>query len=222
MKEVIMFYTILAAVIVIIALFVIYFAARILCKKGWLLGWFRGMMGLILLFSSTVLALAAIDFYSYKQFNKENVVASLSFRQVLPQLYRVSLVDNDGAKHSFQLAGDLWQLDARILKWKPSLTKVGLAAGFRLDRLSGRYYSLEEERGAQRTVYELSNSKSSLDLWQWLKDHGSSISIIDASYGSATYLPMEDGALFSVSLSNTGLLARPLNERAIQAVKRWQ
>jgi hypothetical protein len=33
---------------------------------------------------------------------------------------------------------------------------------------------------------------------------------------------MEDGALFSVVLSNSGLLARPLNERARVAVNRWE
>jgi hypothetical protein len=46
--------------------------------------------------------------------------------------------------------------------------------------------------------------------------------IIDAVYGSATYLPMADGALYEVSLSHTGLLARPLNASAEEAINTWR
>ena len=45
---------------------------------------------------------------------------------------------------------------------------------------------------------------------------------IDAVYGNAAFVPMEDGALFEVTLSHTGLLARPLNDPAKEAVNRWQ
>ena len=97
-----------------------------------------------------------------------------------------------------------------------------LAPGYRLDRLSGRYYSLEEENSSPRTIYSLTSSSGVIDVWQWLHEYGLAWNIIDASYGSATYLPMEDGALFSVSLSANGLIARPLNDRAQAAVDRWK
>jgi len=35
-------------------------------------------------------------------------------------------------------------------------------------------------------------------------------------------LPMGDDALYEVTLSNTGLLARPLNDPASKALERWQ
>ena len=217
-----MVYTILAAILIVFALFVVLAAGRLLFKGSWLLGWLRGMSGLLMLGTAILLALVAFDFYSYKQLAREQTVASLSFEQLGNQQFKVSLVDSDGVEQVHQLTGDLWQLDARIIKWNKSLAALGLSPGYRLDRLSGRFYSLEKEQTSQHTVYELDNSKSVLDVWHWLRQYGTKLSIIDATYGSATYLPMEDGALFSVSLTSSGLVARPLNERAQLAVDSWQ
>ena len=57
------------------------------------------------------------------------------------------------------------------------------------------------------------------DIWQSAKSGWSMM--VDASYGSATYLPMTNGAIFEVTLSNTGLVGRPLNGSAQEAVERW-
>jgi hypothetical protein len=40
-------------------------------------------------------------------------------------------------------------------------------------------------------------------------------------YGSATYLPMADGADYEVTVSQSGLVARPLNDAARLAVGAW-
>ena len=217
-----MVYPALSGIIVIIALIAVLAAARLLLKGSWFFGWLRGMVGVLLLGLAAILALSALDVYSYKQLSREQPVANLSFTKLDSQHFQVSLVDSSGVEQLHELNGDLWQLDARIIKWDRSLAAIGLTAGYRLDRLSGRYYSLEKEHTEPRTVYQLSNSKNVLDIWSWLREYGNNLAIVDASYGSATYLPMEDGALFSVSLSSTGLLARPLNERARMAVADWE
>lgn len=217
-----MAYTALTAIFIIIALVVVLLAARLLLKGSWLLGWLRGMFGLALVAIAVVFTMAALDFYSYKQLSREETVATLGFTEIAPQQYDVSLVDESGVEQNFELYGDLWQLDARIIKWANSLAGIGMTPGYRLDRLSGRYYSLEKEQKSPRTVHQLGDSKSLFDTWSWLREYGSGVSVVDASYGSATYLPMADGALFSVSLSNSGLIARPLNDRAKAAVDSWQ
>lgn len=217
-----MAYTVLTVIIIALALVVVLFAARVLLKGSWVLGWLRGMTGLVLLVLAGFMALAAFDFYSYKQLGKEQTVATLGFTRLEPEHYKVSLVDETGIEQTFELRGDLWQLDARIIKWNNSLAGIGLTPGYRLDRLSGRYYSLEKEQTEQRSVYQLGNSKSMLDIWSWIREYGRNIAMVDATYGSATYLPMEDGALFSVGLTHSGLIARPLNDRAREAVARWE
>jgi hypothetical protein len=217
-----MAYTLLAGIIIFLALLITLAAGRMLLKGSWILGWLRGMVGLVLLSAAVIMALSAFDFYSYQQISREKTIATLSFTRSDPQQFQVSLVDNSGVEQRFEISGDLWQLDARIIKWNKLLSGLGLSAGYRLDRLSGRYYSLEKEKTAPRSVYELSNTHSVIDVWQWLREHGQGLALIDASYGSATYLPMEDGALFSVNLSATGLVSRPLNDRAKAAVIAWQ
>ena len=44
---------------------------------------------------------------------------------------------------------------------------------------------------------------------------------VDAFYGTATYLPLADGARFQVTLSRDAILARPANEAAREAVGDW-
>src|SRR5690625_5714508 len=56
---------------------------------------------------------------------------------------------SDGTEQEFDLRGDQWQLDARIIKWQGFVAAMGVKPGYRLDRISGRYYTLEDERSAR-------------------------------------------------------------------------
>jgi hypothetical protein len=98
---------------------------------------------------------------------------------------------------------------------------LGLLPGYRLDRISGRYVSLEEEKSFPRTVHALFYNDSAFDVWVFLKESGKFVSVIKSDYGSATYLPMKDGALYAVKLTQSGLAASPLNDRAKMAVENW-
>lgn len=217
-----MLYNALAITAAILCLFIAYMAAKILFKNSWILGWLRGMFGLALLGLAAMLALVALDIFSYRQMVQEQVVATLSFEKVADQEYEIVLADPAGTENRYTLRGDQWQLDARIIKWKGTITNWGVKPGYRLDRISGRYYSLEEERAAEKSVYEFNESPMGIDVWNALREFKESLPIVDAVYGSATYLPMADGALFEVSLSGTGLVARPLNDPARDAVGIWQ
>jgi hypothetical protein len=44
---------------------------------------------------------------------------------------------------------------------------------------------------------------------------------VDAHYGTATYVPMVDGARYEVSLSRDAIIARPDNDQAREAVGAW-
>ncbi len=60
-----------------------------------------------------------------------------------------------------------------------------------------------------------------LDLWSLARDFPTLTPGVDAYYGTATYLPMADGARFRVTLSRDALIARPLNDQAREAVGDW-
>jgi hypothetical protein len=64
--------------------------------------------------------------------------------------------------------------------------------------------------------------KQGLDVWSLAHDYQRWLKWLDAYYGSATYLPMQDGARFIVSLNQYGLMARPDNAQAESALPNWQ
>lgn len=213
-----MLYTLAAILVALIAVYIAYKSFDILWRNSWIAGFFRGLFGLGLLAIGALVALLAFDIYSYKQILQEQVIATLNFERIEDQHYDAVLVDKEGNEQRFNLRGDQWQLDARIIKWKGYIATFGIKPAFRLERISGRYYDLEQETTAKRTAHAIHPSLYGIDLWQLLNKNPNWVPVIDAMYGSATYLPMKDGALYEVTLSNTGLLARPLNDSARGAV----
>ena len=214
-------YTILTLIILLLALVAAYWAAKLLLNRHWLVGWIRGTLGIALLAGVAVLGFSALDIYSYRQLAAEKVIATISFRSLGAQQFMANFVELDGADRHFELYGDQWQLDSRIIKWHGLLNRLGLPTGYRLDRISGRYLSLSDEQTKPRSIYALQQSATSVDLWHWLRQFGGQ-SIVDARYGNSTFLPMVDGGQYQISVSTTGLLARPLNQPAKAAVEVWK
>jgi len=177
----------------------------------------RILFGLVFLFAFAFVAAVALDLRTYLRLTYEQPVATLSFAAVGPQAFRATLSDATGKVITVDLHGDDWQLDARVLKWKGVATVLGLDALYRLDRLEGRYRNIGQERNDYHSVVELSGDPG-LDLWGLAQRNAGWLPWVDAVYGSATYMPMADGAQFSVSLSPTGLLARPANKPAQDAM----
>jgi hypothetical protein len=213
-----MIFTLLALFIALIAIYILYRAAKLLWQNSWFVGFCRGFFGLALVGLAAVIAVTAFDLYSYKQVLQEQVVATIHFDKIEDQHYFAVLSDKNGQEQRVELRGDQWQLDARIVKWKGYLASFGLKPAYRLERLSGRYYDIEQETTEKRTAYKVQPELYGVDVWQVVNKHPEWLPVVDAVYGSATYLPMRDGALFEISLSNTGLIARPINQVARDAV----
>jgi len=215
-------YEAVSAVVVFIALLLAILSLKLLLKGDWLLGLIKGLIGLVAFLGAIFAVGIALDFYSYQQLSKETPVATISFAKKGRQTYVATITEEKGIKRVFNLKGDLWQLDARLIKWTGALASIGLEPGYKLDRISGRYLSLEQERSGSRSVFSLHESKNPVDIWELVSTYLPKGLIIDATYGSATYLPMTDDAIFAVTLSSNGLVARPMNEPAKQAVLHWQ
>ena len=174
-----------------------------------------GGISLLTLVALAALAVAvALNLRTYGRLTHEEPVAELSFQARGPQRWQATLTTvPDLSKQSFELAGDEWQLDARVLKWRGWATLLGLDARYRLERVSGRYRDIQQERSAPRTVYPL-GEEPAFDLWALARDYPQWLPFVDAVYGSATYLPMADGATYEVALTQSGLIARPQNAAA--------
>ncbi len=182
----------------------------------------HGISGILLLGTGILLLAVALNIHTYQRLTYEQEIARLTFRQMAPQKYNVSIIYNSkDDKHEFLLEGDEWQMDARIMRWSPNAQLLGLNAQYRLERLSGRYQDLHLEQTLKRTVYSLSKP-AGLDIWSLAKRYKNWLPWIDAYYGSAVYLPMIDGGGFSVSINQNGMIARPVNAPAEQILQIWK
>ncbi len=216
-----MIYIGVAIVLALIAVLILVLSLRLLIGN-WIIAWLRGSAGLLLAGCAVVLTLAAWDVHSYQQISDVSPIATLAFNRLDNKQFNVSVIDQAGNEQRYQLSGDLWQIDVRLLKWVDTLARLGIKPGYRLDRLSGRYLSLEDEQKLPHTAVALHPEQPLFDAWSLLREINRYFPLIDAQYGSAAYLPMVDGALYSVGIGSSGVVAKPLNERAKLAVEQWQ
>ena len=179
------------------------------------------LSGATVLLVAAVAVLVAANLYTYARRTHEQDAARVSMRQLGERQYVLSVQPKGQPPRHFEVRGDEWQMDARVLKWRAMGTLLGFDTLYRLERLSGRYGSVAAERAGPRTVHDLSE-ETSLDLWSLVRKHHRYVPFADALYGSAVYVPMSEGAEYTVSVSASGLLVRPGNETARKAVGGWK
>ena len=204
----------------LLALLALFIAARILFAPNWFLAWLRGTAGLAFLALALLIGVIAYDLRSYDPEVQDKPLVTLSFSADGPQRYRVNLLEG-GEEREVTLEGDLWQLDARLLGWKGLAALIGLQPGYRLEKLSGRFLAIEQQQSARFARVALAESPYGIDLWRWLRLGQRDLFLFEPQAARVTYLPIADGAVFSVSLGPTGLMAQPMNQVAQQALKDW-
>ncbi len=180
------------------------------------------LFGLLFLAVAGGFFIVALNLRTYSRLTYEQPVAELVFEARGPQDFQAIVTQiPSGSLQILQVNGDEWQMDARILKWRSWANVLGLNAQYRLERFSGRYRDIEQERSAPRSVYPLADNPG-VDIWTLAANGSRWVPFVDAVYGSATYLPMANGARYQVTLTQSGLLARPINDAASQAVAGWK
>lgn len=206
---------IVSIVLLVLSALLIMLGMKLLFRRNWFIQFLRGFAGFSLLLLALLVTLSGLNIATYQQLAKGQTIANISFTRTAGQQYQAELVNvATGQQASYEINGDMWQVDARILR-------LALVARpfYKLDRISGRFYSLEQERTAARSVYSLAEQETGIDLWSLFK--GRSLGLIAADYGSATYSPMADGAVFAIVVGVEGLQARPVNDAARQIVNEW-
>jgi hypothetical protein len=164
--------------------------------------------------STSLLVLLCIAFATltlgtagYRALTREVTAAVVRVEPLGPQRFRAHFEFPTGRMASFELAGDELYVDARILKWKSFANLIGLHTEYELDRVSGRYIDMRDERMRARTVYRLVHERP-IDVFQLARKHTQFRPFVDAEYGSATFVHADRGALFEVRVSTSGLLIR--------------
>jgi hypothetical protein len=179
------------------------------------------LSGGIIVLAVALTGLVAANLFTYARLTHEQEAARVSSRRLGERHFAVSVQAKNVPPRHFEVRGDEWQIDARVLKWRAMGNLLGLDTLYRLERLSGRYGDVASERAAARTVHELAQEPG-MDLWALTRRYQRYVPLADALYGSAAFVPMAEGAEYVVTVSSTGLVVRPGNEAARKAVGGWK
>src|SRR4029077_5376979 len=176
-------------------------------ERRWLGGTIRGLVALLLLALAALAATLTVGLQGYRALTFEELAATVRTEPVAPQRFRATITLPDQRLAMYELAGDAFYLDAHILKWHPWANLLGLHTVYELDRVAGRYNNVMDERSKPHTAYELARPKP-VDLF-FMARRRLLGPLIDAEYGSATFVAATQAKTFEVRVSTTGLLARP-------------
>jgi hypothetical protein len=135
------------------------------------------------------------------------LVARVEVERLSPERFIAVFKYTDGRRQTFDLAGDEFYVDARILKWKAPANLFGLHTAYELDRVAGRYAAIEDERSAARSIFSLA-AANPVDLFGLRRRFPFLEPLVDAEYGSASYITASDGVSLELRVSTTGLLLR--------------
>jgi len=195
--------------ILLAALSIVLFIAGILAlrKRRFFGGAASFVLGLLLLSSAGLFGMITIATQGYRALTREEVAARVQVEVAGPQRFHARFQFPDGRRATFYLFGDALYVDAHILKWRPMANLLGLHTAYELDRVAGRYTQLQDEQTKSRTIFSISPKKP-LDMFNLRWRYTLLRPLLDAEYGSATYLAADKPAHLEVRVSTTGLLIR--------------
>jgi hypothetical protein len=165
------------------------------------------LVGFLFLTLTGLFVMISVAIQGYRALTQEEVAARVKIEPTGPETFVAYFSFPNGHKETFSLAGDQFYVDAHILKWKPVVNFLGLHTAYELDRVAGRYTRLEDERSKPRTVFLLSKSKP-IDMFSLRERYSLLSPLLDAEYGSATFIPSKESMEVEVRVSTTGLLVR--------------
>ena len=152
-------------------------------------------------------ATLAIGVQGYRALANEDLAALIDVRPTGPQRFVATFHYPDGRVASYVLSGDAIYVDAQVLKWKPWANVLGLHTAYELSRVAGRYNDIDQERTAPRSVHALTEERP-VDLFTLRRRYAWLAPLLDADYGSGTFVAVDARKTLELRVSTTGLLLR--------------
>jgi hypothetical protein len=167
----------------------------------------RLLSGLLLIGLALLLGAIGLGTAGYQALTREEIAAHITIRPTGAQQFEATLRFPDGRSAQYALRGDEVLVDAHVIKWSPLANVLGLHTHYELDRITGRYRGIEDERKAVRTVHALARERP-IDLVALRARHAALAWLMDAQYGSATFVPADRSVELELRVSTSGLLMR--------------
>jgi hypothetical protein len=202
--------TIAALVCALFAIAFLWIAVAALRKRRLLRSVTTLLSGLLALALAGLAAAVTVGVKGYRALTHEDLAARVRTEPIGPQRFRATVELPDGKSGLFEISGDALYIDAHILKWKPIVNLLGLHTGYELDRVGGRYNVVQDEQGKPHTIFPLRPERA-VDVFGFVQRHPRILApLVDAQYGSGTFVGAERPGRFEVMVSTSGLLIRPL------------
>ena len=202
--------TLVALVCAVLATLLVVLAVVALRRRRYMGGLSAFFSGLLCLLLGTLAAAVTFGVQGYRALTHEDLAARVRTEPLGPQRFRATVELPDGRTGQFEISGDALYVDAHILKWRPIVNVLGLRTGYELDRIGGRYNALGEEQRRSHTVFALAPERT-VDIFDFVRRHPRVLApLVDAQYGSGTFIGAERPGSFEVRVSISGLLIRPV------------
>jgi len=184
----------------------------------------RLMFGLPIAALGLAASLIALNTQTFARLSHEGDVAQVNVKAINPSdnLYQVTVKRLDGADTTTvcNIQGDEWMIGGRVQKWKPWANVIGLDSTYALDQVDNKYFTAARGNGKMITACDLTGPEPAVNK---VVPHSILYWLIDQSYteqrrfGSASYMPLADGAEYKVIMTQSGLNAEPVNDVAKNA-----
>lgn len=195
----------------LIAILLLRYAARAFRHRHFGGGVSRVVVALLFLCVALLAAVISLGVQGFRALTTEQTAATIEVQKLDEQRFQAAFTFPDGTAQTFALAGDEFLVEAKIIKWHSWANFLGLQTVYELDRVSGRYTLLDDEQTQPRTVYGLGRLRP-VNLVTLTQTVPGLDALIDAEYGSGTFIPVEDQSRYEIRVSATGLLVRKVGD----------
>lgn len=188
-------------------------------------GGIRALFGGALLAGAGVIGLIGLNLQTFSRLTHEQLAAQVTIEQTGPSAYNaiVERADEDGVlgpPEEYALTGDSFRMEADVVTFKAWANVLGTDALYKFDRIQGRYDSEAAEAANPPTPWSMRGEEVGLDVFRLPLGGGNPLQRVDAEFMNGAAMPMADGAIYEIQMSQRGLIPRAVNPAAITAVSR--
>lgn len=168
--------------------------------------------------------LLGLNLQSYSRLTYETPVAEISVHAKVPaqKIFDVTVkrLDGAGTVQTCTLQGDDWLLSGRVQKWKPWANELGFNATYTLNEITNYYDNAEEANGKTITACDIKGPPPKVNQYlpeAWVNWLIAQSMVQDRRFGSANFMPLADGAVYKVVITQAGFNAESENAAASKA-----
>jgi len=177
------------------------------------------LFGALLVALAAVSAVLALTLVQFLRLTTDEPVARVQIHEQAPGQFQLTAEAPGLGTRMYPLAGDQWQIDAKVVRWRLPALLAGVPPLYAFERLSGRHSDIAREQAAPRSLHSLADWPVP-DLAALKRVFPNWLPFVDVQYGSAAYMPMFDGARYRIYMDPRGaVVIRPEGEATEQRLR---